>query len=160
MSHTNLCLIFRIRKVGRVFPMVIVSILPQAEFGRNVHREDTPHFIWNTNHSWDLSKARLRFNIIGTGLSYRDNDGSKTDFWWNWIVKWGASFRWSFRPSSAWGSIETTTIGKTQPTLFREPRPYHEIFVQVATLLRFDWISFFYFNSSFDYLLKNLKMKN
>ena len=32
-------------KVGRVFPMVVVSILPHAEFGPNDHREDAPHFI-------------------------------------------------------------------------------------------------------------------
>ena len=28
--------------------------------------------------------------------------------------------RWSFRPNSAWGSVETTTIGKTHPTLLTE----------------------------------------
>ena len=37
----------------------------------------------------------------------------------NWAysaqVKWGAAARWSFRPNSAWGSIETMTIA---PTLF------------------------------------------
>ena len=32
-------------KVGCVFPMVLVSILPHAEFGRNDHRENAPHFI-------------------------------------------------------------------------------------------------------------------
>ena len=31
-------------KVGRVFQMVIVSILPKAELGRNDHREDAPDF--------------------------------------------------------------------------------------------------------------------
>ena len=31
-------------KVRCVFPMVIVSILPHAEFGSNDHREDAPHF--------------------------------------------------------------------------------------------------------------------
>ena len=31
-------------KVGCVFPMVVVSILPHAEFGPNDHREDAPHF--------------------------------------------------------------------------------------------------------------------
>ena len=31
-------------KVERVFPMVVVSILPHAEFGPNDHREDAPHF--------------------------------------------------------------------------------------------------------------------
>ena len=33
------------------------------------------------------------------------------------MVKWGASPGWSFGPNPAWGSIETTTIGKTHPTL-------------------------------------------
>ena len=32
------------------------------------------------------------------------------------IIKWGASFRWSFGPNSAWGNIETTTVENTQPT--------------------------------------------
>ena len=32
-------------KVGCVLPMVVVSILPQAEFGPNDHRVDVPHFI-------------------------------------------------------------------------------------------------------------------
>ena len=31
-------------KVGRIFPMVVVSIRPYAEFGPNDHREDAPHF--------------------------------------------------------------------------------------------------------------------
>ena len=31
-------------KVGCVFAMVVVSILPHAKFGRNDHREDAPHF--------------------------------------------------------------------------------------------------------------------
>ena len=33
------------------------------------------------------------------------------------ILKWSASSRWSFGPKSTWGSIETTTIGNTHPTL-------------------------------------------
>ena len=33
------------------------------------------------------------------------------------VVKWNASSRSSFGPKSAWGSIETTTIGKTHSTL-------------------------------------------
>jgi len=32
-------------EVGRVFPMVVVSILPQAEFRPNDRRKDAPHFI-------------------------------------------------------------------------------------------------------------------
>ena len=37
-------------KVGCVFPMVIASILPHAEFGPNDHREDAPHFICIISH--------------------------------------------------------------------------------------------------------------
>jgi len=33
-------------KAGCVFPMVIVSIQLNAEFGRNDHREGAPQFIW------------------------------------------------------------------------------------------------------------------
>ena len=36
---------------------------------------------------------------------------------WVELTKWAASFRWSFGSNSAQGSIETTTVGKTQPTL-------------------------------------------
>ena len=32
-------------------------------------------------------------------------------------IKWGTSFRWSIHPNSAWGSIETITIGETHPGL-------------------------------------------
>ena len=31
-------------KVECAFPVVVVCLLPHAEFGRNDHREDTPHF--------------------------------------------------------------------------------------------------------------------
>ena len=34
----------RLGKVGCVFPMVAVSILPHAEFGPNDHRADAPRF--------------------------------------------------------------------------------------------------------------------
>ena len=35
-------------------------------------------------------------------------------------VKWGTPSRWSFRPISAWSSIETTTTKKTHPTLSKK----------------------------------------
>ena len=35
---------------------------------------------------------------------------------------WGAPFRWSFRPISVWGSIETTTTRKTHPTLYHHQK--------------------------------------
>ena len=31
-------------KVECAFPVVVVCLLPHAEFGRNDHREDAPHF--------------------------------------------------------------------------------------------------------------------
>ena len=31
-------------KVGCAYPMVAISIVPQAEFGPNDYREDAPHF--------------------------------------------------------------------------------------------------------------------
>ena len=34
-----------------------------------------------------------------------------------YMIKWDASSRWSFRPISPCSSIETTTIRKTHPTL-------------------------------------------
>ena len=33
-------------KVGCIFLMVVVSILPHTEFGPNDHREDVPHFTY------------------------------------------------------------------------------------------------------------------
>ena len=43
----KMILIFHIicSKVGCVFLMVVVSMLPHAEIGRNDHREGAPHFI-------------------------------------------------------------------------------------------------------------------
>ena len=51
-----------IYKVGCVFPMVIVSILPHAEFGPNDHREDAPHFITRHTIVWiprDFLNSRM-----------------------------------------------------------------------------------------------------
>ena len=48
---------------------------------------------------------------------YHDNVGAK-DTWSRPSAvtsKDGCVFRWSLSPNSAWGSIETTTIGKTHP---------------------------------------------
>ena len=36
-----------IGELVRVFLMVVVSILPDAEFGKNDHPEDASHLIWN-----------------------------------------------------------------------------------------------------------------
>ena len=39
--------IWFITKVGCIFPMFVVSLLPHAEFGKSDHREDAPHFTLN-----------------------------------------------------------------------------------------------------------------
>ena len=36
-----------------------------------------------------------------------------------YLLQWGVSSRWSFEPNSVCGSIETTTTGKTHPTLYK-----------------------------------------
>ena len=38
-------------------------------------------------------------------------------FWYQLVVNGGASFRWSFGPLFPWGSIESTTILTTHPSL-------------------------------------------
>ena len=52
------------------------------------------------------------------------------------MIKWGASSRWSFGPNSAWCSIETTTIGKTQPTLESEENDRKWKIKTITVLLR------------------------
>ena len=49
-------------------------------------------------------------------------------------VKWGAFFWWSFRPISTWGSIETTTIRETHPTVLRLAA-YLNIFSRLCNVL-------------------------
>ena len=44
LTQTNSDGQVRSSKVGCLFPIVVVCILPEAEFGRNDHREDAPHF--------------------------------------------------------------------------------------------------------------------
>ena len=39
-------------KVGYVFPMVVVYILPHVEFGRNDHREEAPTLIKSEISHW------------------------------------------------------------------------------------------------------------
>ena len=41
-------------KVECVFPMVVVSILPHAEFGPNDHWEDTSHFIFPAGSNFKI----------------------------------------------------------------------------------------------------------
>ena len=78
-----------------------------------------------------LLKWRLHFEFTTSvapleGQNLQDED--KGILWQEWLstqieelscmLKWDASYRWSFGPNSAWGRIETTIIGKTHPTLF------------------------------------------
>ena len=44
-------------KVGYVFPIIVVSILHQAEFGRSDHRKYTPHF------NFKIVKTKYHFNL-------------------------------------------------------------------------------------------------
>ena len=62
-------------KVGCVFPMVVVPILPHADFGPNDHRENTPHFstvvyiyvYWlifgHLSNDYELSAIKIRAEI-------------------------------------------------------------------------------------------------
>ena len=52
-------------KVGRVFAMVVISILSHAEFGRNDHREDAPRFI-----IFSLTMAISRWNCFSVKFEY------------------------------------------------------------------------------------------
>ena len=56
---------------------------------------------------------------------YHDNVGAKDTWSCSSAVtsKDGCVFRWSFSLNSAWGNIETTTIGKTHPTLYKKDQP-------------------------------------
>ena len=50
-------------KVGCVFPMVVVSLLPHAEFRRNDHRQVVPRFT-----SWDFEKKKKDSKISELSL--------------------------------------------------------------------------------------------
>ena len=58
-------------KVDCVFPMTIVSMLLQAEFGHNDRREDTPHFTvvkQKLSQFWYIH-IRLDFDYVGRSFS-------------------------------------------------------------------------------------------
>ena len=66
-------------KVGCVFPIVVVSILPNAEIGQN-DREDAPHFInlaWEQPYSWYSTnifwKRWLKISVISGRAQVRWN---------------------------------------------------------------------------------------
>ena len=54
-------------KLGCVILMVVVSILPHAEFGANEHREDAPHFMMELSTDYDA--CRYFYSILSSGRS-------------------------------------------------------------------------------------------
>ena len=71
-------------KVERVFLMVVVSMLPQAEMGRNYDRDNASHFIyaWITDHDEKtiLSLKNLQ-NIVQQQLLVEWNRMIKFQLW-------------------------------------------------------------------------------
>ena len=70
-----------------------------------------------------LKKTSINtFNLSrATNGIYRAHDFTRhisgKKFSVGFLIKWGVSSPWSFRPNNAWGSIQTMTIGKTHPAL-------------------------------------------
>ena len=58
------------------------------------------HVISRQFDSINVKKPEHNMYLLFLGLSH---------------IKWGASFRWSFLLNTAWGNIETMTIGKKHP---------------------------------------------
>ena len=63
------------------------------------------------NGAEDFAITKDGIVIASSGLMYPIFQGFRM------ITKVGAFSRWSYRPTSAWGSIETITMSKTHPTL-------------------------------------------
>ena len=59
-------------KAGCIFPMVIVSLLHHAKFGRNHHREDAPHCTLSMSHSPHLLAAGPKRNAKNGYLFRKD----------------------------------------------------------------------------------------
>ena len=79
-------------------------------------------FLWR--YSSPLTISRIQNKFMGFSFYLRQiilTVMVRRNYIWkgqvNSKIKRGASSRWSFRPNSAWGSIETATIGKTHPTV-------------------------------------------
>ena len=68
----------------------------------------------------DLSEKIWVTTTHRTNLATHKAGFQKLEFLRVQIIKWDASFRWSFGPICAWGSIKTMTIGTTHPTLVYE----------------------------------------
>ena len=67
-------------KLGCIFPMVIVSILPHTEFGPNDHWEDAPHFkiltrtYFSGNAEGDDALSDATFRTLQLVLAYNSSD--------------------------------------------------------------------------------------
>ena len=81
-------------KVGCVFPMIVVSLLLHADYGRNDHRENAFHFIneirQKSHHNRDL--FRCTFDWL-TPSNYRNSSRFWKDFCLisftdGWAVDW------------------------------------------------------------------------
>ena len=120
----------RFFKVGCVFLVIIVSMLPHAEIGRNAsdHREDAPHFILTVSHYlWMLTERLLTILTINTFVKYWQiksrswNCFPHKEFITNWFffvevkipfvifqlqVGWEKSFI-----SCGWRMLETKRVG-------------------------------------------------
>ena len=75
----------------------------------------------NTWRRWRIAFEDMKHDSYQMSQEHQKSVGFK-DLGSNWfsqsVLKWGASSRWSIGLNSAWGSMKTTTIGKTHPTLF------------------------------------------
>ena len=72
-----------------------------------------------------LRKRLLLYGLFESLLPHKIGFVYYSNFIWN--IKWGASSRWSFRPNSTWGRIETMTIAKTHPALLTDMDPRLQI---------------------------------
>ena len=79
---------------------------------------------------WENSNYRSNFAVPGLPFSHLRNLNLRPKFLYgndrkshaDLLINGGASFRWSFGPHSAWGSIESTTILTTHPSLHKSEK--------------------------------------
>ena len=75
-----------------VIPRIILKHVPYNNMG---------HIIWSVKYGYCTKHIEWSIKMV----------------YIHTVSKVGVSSRWSFRPNSAWGSIETMTMEKTHPTL-------------------------------------------
>ena len=103
----------QISKVGCVFLMVVVSLLPNAEFGRNDHREDAPHFINFERRYRYFSKNKLsHWNQLVCCIPYAEHK-------WPLQFHHGKYSRWERLHQGR--SKRCTNLGINQPTMIEPP---------------------------------------